>query len=316
MKNVLVLYGEEQFLIDKAISDVQAKHPTSQMIKYDLLETNISFLLEDASMMSLFNDDKIIVGYNADFLSGAIKKETINHNIDSLDNYISHPNPNTILILTVLNDKLDKRKTIVKKIMNVADVREFPKQTTNELTDTAKNTFNKAGYKITFKALNDLISKTGNNLYLLNSECEKLMIYKLNDKNITEEDIEEMVDKYDFDNIFALTDAVVKKDINTSLHLYQELLKRNEEPIKIIVLLANQFRLIFQVKRLYAKGFSEGQIASDLGIHPYRVKLANEVKISEKDVLNYLSLLADLDEEIKTGKTNKDVGLELFLLKL
>jgi DNA polymerase-3 subunit delta len=142
------------------------------------------------------------------------------------------------------------------------------------------------------------------------------MEYKFNDKTINEYDIEEMIVKYDYDNIFALTDAVVKKDINNSLLLYQELLKRGEEPIKIIVLLANQFRLIFQSKRLSSKGFSEAQIASDLGIHPYRIKLSKQVDITEKEALEYLNLLATLDENIKMGKTNKEVGLEMFFLSI
>lgn len=316
MKNIFVFYGEEEFLINGAIEELTAKHPQAGLIKYNLNETNVKVLLEDSSMVSLFNDKKIIIGYNADFLSGSILKETINHDLDSLTKYINHPNPDNILILVVSSDKLDKRKNVVKLLMSKAEVREFQKLSMNDVVKYVKDIFEKDGYKISFNALNKLVSRTGNNLYLLNNECEKLKIYEIDDKNISEEDIEEMVEKYDFDNIFALTDAVIKKDINTSLQLYQELLKRNEEPIKIIVLLANQFRLIFQVKRLYAKGFSEGQIASDLDVHPYRVKLANEVRISENDILRYLSSLADLDEGIKMGRINKDVGLELFLLKL
>jgi DNA polymerase-3 subunit delta len=142
------------------------------------------------------------------------------------------------------------------------------------------------------------------------------MIYKNEEKKIELDDVDQMVERYDIDNLFALTDAVVKKDINEALSLYQELLKRNEEPIKIIVIIANQFRLIFQVKRLKSKGLSDSEIASELAVHPYRVKLAKETNLSEKELLKYLTTLADLDEQIKTGKINKDVGLELFLLKL
>jgi DNA polymerase-3 subunit delta len=218
--------------------------------------------------------------------------------------------------LVVPSDKLDKRKIIVKKLLDIAEVKEFNKLSEDSMVGFAKDLFAKNNYQISFRALNMLIDRVGCNLLLLNNECEKLMLYKMNDKKIDEETIEEMIVRYDFDNIFALTDAVIKKDINASLSLYQELLKRNEEPIKIIVLLANQFRLIFQVKRLHTKGFSESQIASNLGVHPYRVKLANEVKLTDKELLSYINSLADLDESIKMGKINKDVGLELFLLRL
>ncbi|MFA5409107.1 MAG: DNA polymerase III subunit delta, partial [Bacilli bacterium] len=253
-----LFYGTEEFSINKAITNIITNHPMGQVIKYDLEEKTISLLLEDASMISLFDDEKVIIGYNATFLSGSTKKEGIEQNTDALSSYIDHPNPNTTIIL-VLADRIDKRKSIVKKLMERAEVREFIPLTEDDRVKFAKEIFTNNGYQINFKALHLLIDKVGNNLYLLNSECEKLMLYLIDSKIIEETNIEEMIEKYDFDNVFALTDAVIKKDINTSLTLYQELLKRNEEPIKIIVLLANQFRLIFQVKKLYARGFTESQ---------------------------------------------------------
>jgi DNA polymerase-3 subunit delta len=314
MKNIIVYYGEEDLLINNAILDIINKNK-GQASKYDLSETSINVLLEDASSISLFDGCKIIIGYNADFLGSNQNKEDTN-NLDNLNRYIDNPNPNSILILTLTSDKLDKRKSIVKKLMDKALVKEFDKLSDNDVFKFAKDIFEANKYQISFKALHMLIAKTGNNLYLLKSECEKLMLYKMINKIIDEQDIEEMITKYDADNIFDLTDAVIKKDINISLSLYQELIKRGEEPIKIIVMLANQFRLIFQVKRLSAKGLSEEKIASELAVHPYRVKLAKEVRLNEKDLLKYISLLADLDEGIKMGDINKDTGLELFLLKL
>lgn len=316
MKNIYVFYGEEDFLINKAILNICHNHSNGQVIKHDLLKTNISDLIEDALMGSLFEEKKIIIGYNAVFLSGDSTKDPINHNIDALINYIYHSNPDTIIILVLGSDKLDKRKNIVKRLIATAEIKEFPKLNENDMVKYAKDVFEKAHYQITFKALNMLVEMSGSSLYLLNSECEKLMHYKFDNKTISEEDITEMIVKYDFDNVFALTNAVIKRDIDNSLFLYQELLKRNEEPIKIIVMLANQFRLIFQVKRMLAKKISESEIVATLGVHPYRVKLASEVKISEKKLLSYIKSLADLDEDIKMGKINKDVGLELFLLKL
>lgn len=153
-------------------------------------------------------------------------------------------------------------------------------------------------------------------MFLLENECEKLMLYKDDTKSIEEADVDCMVVKYDFDNVFELTDAVIKKDVDKSLTLYNEMIKRNEEPIKIIVLLANQFRLIFQSKTLSMKGYNDMQIASELGVHPYRVKLAKEAKIKEKETLYYINLLADLDIGIKMGKINKEIGLELFLINM
>jgi len=96
------------------------------------------------------------------------------------------------------------------------------------------------------------------------------------------------------------------------------MLKYNEEPIKIIVMLANQFRIIYQSKEMYKKGYTENDIASTLNIHPYRIKLAlNKAKeYNSKDLLNYIKKLSDLDIGIKTGNINKEIGLELFIINL
>lgn len=316
MNNIFVLYGEEAFLVDKYIKSIVTSKKINTIINYDLSEKQVSLMLEDASMISLFEDSKIIIGYNADFLSGNQKKESIEQDYKCLDKYIDNPNLNSIIIFVTDSDKLDKRKNIVKKLMEKAEVKEFKKLSDYELNNFIKKIFEQDKYHIKEKAIYELIDRVGNNLLALSNEIEKLKLYKLDNKNIELEDVKEMVMKYDFDNIFALSDAVVKKDVGTALNLYKELLKRNEEPIKIIVLLANQFRLIYQSKKLFSKGFSEGQIASDLGVHPYRVKLARESDLKEQELLKYINHLADLDADIKMGKINKNIGLELFLLNL
>ena len=94
------------------------------------------------------------------------------------------------------------------------------------------------------------------------------------------------------------------------------MLKKNEEPIKILIILANQFRIMYQAKELYQKGFSGNDIASLLNIHPYRIKLALEKTYSYKSetLLKNISLLADLDYDIKVGNKDASLGLELFIL--
>ena len=107
-----------------------------------------------------------------------------------------------------------------------------------------------------------------------------------------------------------------KKEV--ALTTYYELLKSNEEPIKIIALLASKFRLMYQVKILNGKGMNNNEMAKLLGIHAYPVKLALETskRYSSKLLLNCLKGLANLDQDIKTGQVNPELGLELFILNV
>ena len=96
------------------------------------------------------------------------------------------------------------------------------------------------------------------------------------------------------------------------------MIKRNEEPIKILIMLANQFRIMYQAKELSKKGYTANDIASTLEVHPYRLKLALEKSrnFSSSVLLHYLEELADLDSNIKSGLVDKDLALELFILKI
>ncbi len=66
------------------------------------------------------------------------------------------------------------------------------------------------------------------------------------------------------------------------------------------------------------EGYKEIDIATKLAVHPYRVKLAWEKSrnYSDQILIDYLNKLADLDIGIKTGQIDKNIGLEMFFLKL
>ena len=172
-------------------------------------------------------------------------------------------------------------------------------------------------YNIDYKTIKLFIDRVGNNPLIIRSEINKIKIYKGNDKNITDEDIINLTTKLIEIEIFKLIDYIVRKNKEKALELYYEMLKMNEEPIKIIVILANQFRIMYQSKELLKKGYSEKDIASILKIHPYRVKLAiqNSRNYTSETLLKHLNDLADIDVGIKTGTLNKDLALELFILK-
>ena len=276
--------------------------------KYDLNNDMLSLALEDAKTMSLFGDKKLVIVDNANMFTGSTSKDS-----ELIEEYLNHINENTTLVLIVHNDKLDTRKKITKLIKKVGKVQEFNDEL--DTTSLVRRLFK--DYNIDYKTIQLFIDRVGNNPLIIQSEINKIKIYKDNDKNITEEDILNLTAKLIEIDIFKLIDYIVRKNKEKALELYYEMLKMNEEPIKIVVILANQFRIMYQSKELLKKGYSEKDIANTLKIHPYRVKLAiqNSRNYTSDILLKNLNALADIDIGIKTGTINKDLALELFILK-
>ena len=313
---LFILYGLEKFLIEKELHKIinEKNIEKININHYDLNDTLIEDILDDAMMMSLFDDNKIIVVDDSYIFTGAIKKGLLNHNIDKLELYLKDPNPTTTIIFIVNNEKLDERKKIVKLIKDKGITISCNRP--NNIDNIVRELFD--DYKINNQNINLLIERVGKNLAILEQEIIKIKTYKNEDKEITTVDILDLTNKNIDADIFELIECVVLKNKEKAIEIYNEMLKMNEEPIKIIVMLANQIRIIYQTKELYKKGYTEKDIASNLNIHPYRIQLALG-KSREYDsavLLSYLNKLADLDINIKSGLIDKNLSLELFILAL
>ena len=305
---VYLLYGLKDFQINEEIKNLTKNQNDMNISRYDLNNTPLKDAIDDAETYSMFAETKTVIVENASMFTTLTSKDS-----DIVENYLNNINKSTNLIFTSHTEKLDTRKKITKLIKKVGIVKEFNEEisplnlTKNLLKD----------YDISEKTINLFLDRVGNNPLIIQNEINKIKIYKNKDKNITDKDIINLTNKNIDIDIFKLIDYIVQKNKEKAIELYYEMLKINEEPIKIIVILANQFRIMYQSKELLKKGYSEKDIASILKIHPYRVKLAiqNSRNYSSKTLLEYLNNLADIDIGIKTGKLNKDLALELFILK-
>ena len=305
---VYLLFGTKDYSINNEIKKICKNIDDMNISRYDLNNDLTSLVIEDAKTISLFGDKKIVIADNANMFTASTSKDS-----EIIEDYLKNINEYTDLIFIVHSDKIDARKKITKAIKEKGKIIEFNDDL--DAISLIRRLFK--DYNIEYSDIKLLIDRVGNNPLIITNEINKIKIYKGNDKNITSEDILNLTNKIIEIDVFKLIDYIVRKDKENALELYNEMLKVNEEPIKIIVILANQFRIMYQSKKLLKKGYSEKDIASILKIHPYRVKLAiqNSRNYTSEMLLKYLNDLADIDIGIKTGTINKDLALELFILK-
>lgn len=313
---IYLIYGTLDFLINREIKKITKEKGIDNIDinNYNLENDLLDNILDDASMSSLFSNKKIMVIENSYIFTGTIKKRGPAHNVDLLIKYINNPNPDAILIFTINEEKIDERKKIVKLIKEQGKVIEF-----NQLKNI--DSFIKQeldDYKMDATTIKFFTNYVGNNLAIIAKEIEKLKIYKDNEKIITKEDILNISSEQIELDINELINSIVNKNLSKSLKIYYEMINQGEEPLQIVIRLANQFRIIYQVKELSKKGYSNKDITDILGIHPYRIQKAmeNSYLFSAKNLLKYLKKLSEIDESIKLGTMDKNMALELFILEI
>ncbi|MDD2181582.1 MAG: DNA polymerase III subunit delta [Bacilli bacterium] len=310
--NLYLIYGLDNFLIELEVKKIIKDTDPINIVKYNLDNNLIEDILDDAETISLFSQTKTIIIKNSNIFT--TKKNDLEQDIKKLESYLNNSNPDTVIIFIAETEKLDERKKICKLMNQFGNV--IKVETPKNLTKFITNYFNE--YKIEIDCINLLVERVGNNLGILTQEINKLKIYKDDNLVITKEDILDVTSKNIQPDMYYFIDCIINRNLDKALELYKELRIFNEEPIAIISLLANKFRMMYQAKLLIQKGYTINDIASNLGSHPYPVKLAIEKgrEYSRELLLTYIEKLADLDLNIKSGKIDKDLGLELFILSV
>ncbi len=306
---VEVLYGTESFLINEYLEKIKGERQIENIIKYNLEETTLMDIIEDALYIDLFNNDKMIIVYNSYFLNDLSMDTTI------LEDYFNHKNEKTLLFFISDKEKLDERKKIVKLFKKENKIKQFNKLEEKTLEEKIKEKLKSQNFEIDFLALKELINRCKNNYQDILNEINKLILYKDNEKNITIEDVKKVVSKPLEDNIFKLLGAITENNKKQIFDIYEDILNTGEDPIKILVMIANEFRLIYEVKIM--NNLNEQELSNIMKIHPYRIKKAKEKTYSyTKEKLEIiLNKLSDLDYNIKSGNVDKYAGLELFLIE-
>ena len=95
--------------------------------------------------------------------------------------------------------------------------------------------------------------------------------------------------------------------------LYRDLLLSGEAPLRLNAVLTSQFRLLLQVAGLQG---NDNDISKQLGVHPYRIKLAKQSlrQYQLYDIRNgYLKML-DIEIQLKTTQHNPERLFELFVM--
>ncbi len=314
-----VIYGDEKLLMEQRLAKLKKEYhildDDMSLSVYWANETDLSFIVEDALTPPFFSEYKMIVLKNPVFLTTKKQKEISEDKINLLMDYLSHDNPFTIFVIYHDEKNFDERKKIVKQLRKMVQFIEIDKMDDKQLFKVVHKSIVSRGCTIDNDALELLLLRVSNDLLEISNEVNKLCLYT---SHIRKEDVEIMVTKKLEDNVFELTKAILNKDTRKAFSIYKDLIIHNEEPIKLIVLIANSMRLLYQVKLLDRKGYNDREIGTMLSLNPYRLKYIRQdgQNYDLNELLNKIDELSKLDIMIKTGKIDRFKGLELFLMRI
>lgn len=316
--SVYTVLGEQAVLCEKKIEEILKKHEVSaqDVTSYDMLESTVQEAIFDASSLAFLSPKKAVVIKNPDFLTGAGKSQ--GHDLEAFAAYLDNPSKDNVLIVYAPYEKLDERKKIVKSLRKQSKLFTFETYSEHSLKQWFQKKLQGLGIQYDPRAIDAVVEVTGGKIDLMYAELEKIDLYFIEaaQKLLTLDVVETLMTRRMEDNVFLLTDCIISQKRVKAHQIYQDLLSQNEEAFRLLIMIANQFRLMKQVLRLSRSGYNQPEIAKMLGVHPYRVKLiGNQSHRYEAEKLeSYLATISQMDYDIKSGLLDKNLAVELLIL--
>ena len=315
-----LLFGPQGMILEKQckkiIKDNLEVIDDFHVIKFMADEVTIQDIVFEADQTSLTGERKAIIVYHPYFLSTSKTKEKIESLQDYkvLMEYLESPNTFTDLIFVLEADKLNERSEIVKLLKVKAKVIEAKEITKEEWPRFIQQYFQKLNVSIDPDATSELALRVEGDAMRFVNEAKKLALYT---DHITYDDIQTMIARHLEENAFLIYDCLLKKDKSKAISIYRDLLVEGSEPVQLVGMLANQFRLLSEVSYLSTQYSSNNEIARILGVHEYRVKLSRDHlrRITYKKILKKIDELYQLDLDIKSGVVDRFFAFEMFLIR-
>ena len=319
-----LIYSNQSSEIKKVVKAIAKQslpeRDDMNFVRYDGNNTLIQEIIDDANYVPLGYDKKVVVVDNCYFLMKPKPRNKIESDQDykTLISYIKNPNPDCDLILTVPTAEVDKNGELFKLIEANAKVTIINDPTIKEWNEYVRKVVNEyitknPGSRIDTDAMMELIDRTAGDIPLLRNSIIKLFLYT---NHVRYEDVLLLVTRPLEDNTFQIFNYLLDGENDKAVGLFRDLQVSNVEPVTLISMLGNQFRLLNQVVFLSKKSFTNDEIANELKIKPIRVQILKKktFNMSEKAIHKALDDLFNLDLQIKSGLVDRFYAFELFLI--
>lgn len=307
---VYLLYGEEAYLKkqykEKLRNAMLSPDDTMNYAYYEGKGINVNEVIDLAETLPFFAERRLIILEDTGLFKSASPE---------LADYIKEMPDTTSMIF--IESEVDKRGKLYKAVQSKGRAVELGRQDETMLVRWVAGSIKREHKNVSENTVRYFLSKVGTDMENIQKELEKLFCYAMEKDSITTEDVEAICTTQITNQIFDMVNAVADKQQKKALQYYYDLLALKEPPMRILFLLARQFKLLLEVKTMDQKGYGRKEIAEKTGINPFVVgKYQTQAKAFQmKELRSIIEDSVETEECVKTGRLSDTLGVELFIVR-
>ena len=311
--------------------------PADAVSRHDLAELTLAEILDDARALSLFASQRLIWIANAELAlprgrAAAAEDDDVESagtagagDAAPLAAYLQDPTPGVTLVFEAIRydfEGEDKRRQdrVRKFYAAIPDVVELQRYGPQEARGEAERLIARAGFRVEPGALDLLIEALGAEIARVAVEIEKLSLYA-GDRAIGVEDIAALVPDARATTIFALVNALGRRDRARALGILDTLTREGEYLPLALAFLSTQFRMALVAREAGLKSSQQIQgHFSRLGVAMWGSR-AEQVyqtvsKFTRPQMERALGLLYNADKGLRDARPDDRIVMETFIMEL
>ncbi len=338
---VLLIFGEERFMLDEAFDKLISKLIPDEQAKFDYEkldgnETDYGTVVDACLSYPFVSPKRVVVVNNFEALAG---KPSAKENIHTgFDKYLDNPQPTTCLILkadisslngisyelgnTRKKAKAEKRLKSLKfpygKLFEKYDCIEFPKFRDSAYPNWVRNRFEKLNRQVEHDAIELLLAQTNSDLREIDQEIRKVASMVSKEDKITTEDIAHSLGTSHIYNVFELQKAVGRRNLSKSIEIMQKMLENDRHEVLIVTILSRFFTTLWKLEEVIRSNNNQYVIAGAVGINPYFVSEYSDSlrRYKPGEINRAIKMLTAIDEKLKSSSVQPKYLLEEFFVKI
>jgi DNA polymerase-3 subunit delta len=328
---IYILSGQDDFSIAKALDEIKrgiGNEETLAMSTTSLEGQQLSLeeLKNACETMPFMMGKRLVIveGLLGRFETGGRSRRSSRsggknkkqEDADAFSRYLGSGIPETtVLVLT--EGIISGDNPVFKEISKKATVRSFSLPREAELREWVQKRVKEEGGTITAGAVQLLARLVGSNLWVMENEITKLILYT-DGRRIEEEDIRALVGYNQQATVFTMIDAILESRADRAEQMLQQQFLDGVAPAFLLFMLNRQVQLIVRAKELTGRRMNNREMQGKLGITEWVLKktLEQASRYSMPRLREVYQDLLDTDIAIKTGKYNPELALNILVAEL
>jgi len=309
-----ILFGADDFSMREELEKIKEGLGDKELLASNITvfeghQLKLSQLVDVCGAMPFFGSHRLVIveGLLGRFEEGQGR---------SLKDLVGGMPETTVLVL--IDGQIKRDNPLLKELAPQAKVKEFPLLRGAALHGWIQRRVAKGGGTISPQAVRLLAALVGENLWVLASEIEKLLLYTYG-RRIEEGDVREVVSYAREASVFTMVDALIEGRASTAARLLHQLLEEGATAPYLLVMITRQLRLLVQAKELTLKGVPASLIKDRLGLasdYTLTKALQQSRRYSMGRLEQVYRKLLETDLAIKRGIWKGELALDLLVAEL